>query len=59
MTDIIDYDAQEAPFRKWEQIKQKMNEVIHKPDPEPSDWLDELEAERLEAKAERMKNANP
>ena len=43
---IIDYDAQEAPFRKWEKIKREMDEVIHKPDPEPTDWLDELERVR-------------
>ena len=42
----VDYAAQEAPFDKWEQIKQQMDEVIHKPDPEPTDWLDELERVR-------------
>ena len=46
MTDIIDYGAQEAPFGKWEQIKAEMDAVIHKPDPKPTDPLDELERVR-------------
>ena len=46
MNDIIDYTTQEAPFKKWEQIKREMDEVIHKPDPKPTDPLDELERER-------------
>ena len=44
--DIIDYTAQEAPFRKWEQIKQKISAVANKQDTPPADWLDELERER-------------
>ena len=46
MTDIINYTTQEAPFRKWKKIKREMDEVIHKPDPEPTDPLDELERVR-------------
>ena len=34
------------PFERWEELKKEMDEVIHKPEPEPTDWLDELEAER-------------
>ena len=50
MTDIVDYDAQEAPFRKWAQMKQEMDKVINKPDPEPTDWIDELERAREEGR---------
>ena len=50
MTDIVDYDAQEAPFRKWAQMKQEMDKVINKPDPEPTDPLDELERVREEGR---------
>ena len=50
MIDIIDYSAQEAPFKRWEQIKSEMDAVIHKPDPEPTDWLDELERVREEGR---------
>ena len=59
MTDIIDYDAQEAPFRKWEQIKREMDEVIHKPDPKPTDWIDELEREREAGRAWVLERSAP
>ena len=48
--DIIDYSAQEAPFEKWKQIKSEMDAVIHKPDPEPTDPLGELERVREEGR---------
>ena len=51
-------DYQDNPFEKLRELTAHLTDIF-RPDPEPIDWLDELEAERLEAKAERMRNENP
>ena len=45
------------PLDKLKELTAHLTDIF-RPEPEPIDWLDELEAERLEAKAERMKDAN-
>ena len=46
MQPFIDYQDQSGPFERWAKIKAEMDAVIHKPDPEPTDWIDELERVR-------------
>ena len=55
MQSSIDYQDQSKPFEKLRELTAHLTDIFP-PEPEPIDWLDELEAERLEAKAERMKD---
>ena len=57
MQSSIDYQDQSGPFKKLRELTARLTDIFP-PEREPIDWLDELEAERLEAKAERMKDAN-
>ena len=55
MQSFIDYQDQSKPFEKLRELTAHLTDIF-RPEPEPIDWLDELEAERLEAKAERIKD---
>ena len=47
MQSFIDYQDQSAPFKKLRELTAHLTDIF-RPEPEPIDWLDELEAE-LEA----------
>ena len=47
MQSSIDYQDQSAPFKKLRELTAHLTDIF-RPEPEPIDWLDELEAERLD-----------
>ena len=45
MQSSIDYQDQSKPFEKLRELTAHLTDIF-RPDPEPIDWLDELERER-------------
>ena len=49
----IDYTAQQRPFERLRELVAGLSDVF-RPDPRPTDWIDELEREREDGRVRQL-----